>query len=253
MIVCFPRYLEMIAHRLYILYLAIFLLRTVTLRRCAISSWTLYVEYDPCRITMNFYRRIYILFLDKIRCRFFPTRITVTATDNAFAFPPTYLKYQWESCSLLSSSLSRRLKLKFIYSASDPPIWWRERTIISVTKLIKLAVQSRVTIHRECDSTRVRGARVSGELSGCSGIVLPREHHWLRKDHACSPATNAFHSGGKTYQALTSQKSRYSCQVNVVGDTVSSCDIFLSCIDRSRRSLLRILRDKVAARCYCNV
>lgn len=202
---------------------------------------------------MNFYRRIYILFLEKIRCRFFPTRITLAVTDNAFAFPPTYLKYQWESCSLLSSSLCRRLKLKFIYSASNPPIWWRERTIISVTKLIKLAVQSRVTIHRECDSTRVRGARVSGELSGCSGIVLPREHHWLRKDHACSPATNAFHSGGKTYQALTSQKSRYSCQVNVVGDTVSSCDIFLSCIDRSRRSLLRILRDKVAARCYRNV
>ena len=67
----------------------------------------------------------------------------------------------------------------------------KSRTIISVTKLIKLAVKSRVTIHREPQAgfdTSDRDARVSGVLSGCSGIVLPREHHWLRKDHACSPA-----------------------------------------------------------------
>ena len=37
----------------------------------------------------------------------------------------------------------------------------KNRTIISVTKLIKLAVESRVTIHREPDSTRAKEVRAS--------------------------------------------------------------------------------------------
>lgn len=117
---------------------------------------------------------------------------------------------------------------------SRRPTWWQEWGIISVTKLIKQAAESRVTMNLELDSIRARGARVPGRsyqvvVQVCSSCPVNTIGRW--KDHACSPAANAGFSmvggeeGEKLPGQLTSPKSRYYC--SPFKPSVS-CDISLS-------------------------